>query len=255
MLRSGQGLPEEAQKFAQTHFPLRRQVALADGSTYNPRSTANDQSRHNRNRLLHATSPHLPSDYAEPPPVHDVDMCIGHDASFCPGLCTCCSASLCGLSVVAVAAHVTSCMHSREGSSAAPISVDRSSSSGTSSASSSPKALRFESPPGLDASDASACSVFLAGEPLKNFLKKELKRKYSDRSSDEKSKKFTAFKTRARDLSTNALHPDGDGPLARNIAAAAFLHFHAQNAEACAHSIMGPAVTDVFSQDAGDDDW
>jgi hypothetical protein len=89
MLRSGQGLPEEAQKFAQTHFPLRRQVALADGSTYNPRSTANDQSRHNRNRLLHATSPHLPSDYAEPPPVHDVDMCIGHDASFCPGLCTC----------------------------------------------------------------------------------------------------------------------------------------------------------------------
>ena len=146
-------------------------------------------------------------------------------------------------------------MQRREGSSAAPISVDRSSSSGTSSPAPSPKALRFESPPVLDASDASACSAFLAGEPLKNFLKEELKRKYSDRSSDEKSKKFTAFKIRARDLSTNALHPDGGGLLARNIAAAAFLHFHAQNAEACAHSIMGPAVTDVFSQDAEDDGW
>ena len=40
MLRSGQGLPEEAQKLAQKQFPLRRSVGLNDGSINNPRSTA-----------------------------------------------------------------------------------------------------------------------------------------------------------------------------------------------------------------------
>ena len=86
MLRSGQGLPEEAQKFAQTHFPLRRQVALADGSTYNPRSTANDQSRHNRNRLLPTISPHVPSDYAAARPCVDLASLMWPHTS--PRACT-----------------------------------------------------------------------------------------------------------------------------------------------------------------------